>query len=890
MNSRSKRRGVQEEAEEFIETSNNITSILPNFIEPPTLKTIENIDSNQQLTNQHITNDVEDNEFIPHLIHSLSSSSSSSSEDDPGDDDELTNWNAVFDQISLFRSLISEWAVSYNILQNALNKLLKIHKQHKCFETLPKDSRTVLNTNQISISNYRTVKPGKYYHFGILNGVKQNMISHLGENKIVQLVVAYIRPNSNKVLPIGIYCGKKKLIDSNDFLKEFVEEAKELNKNGICINNTLYTFSINAFSCDAPAKSFILKIKGHSGFYSCSRLCLGTVLKLILLWIKGPVGIRYPTWKIKEISNFIQNIKKNMPCEFARKQRKLEDVNRWKATEFQVFLLYIGTIVTKTSLKDLHWNHFFKLNISMIILLSPDYSKFIDIARRLLDKFVKDFEVIYGRHFISHNIHGLMHLCDDYNEFGPLDHCSAFPFENYMGCLNKMLRKPHKPLEQIIRRYSEVYSLKTQVVNKKYPFLTGLHKRGPTLLNTGKQFTSIFYIVYNFKIWAVVEFNDDRSVEAVPSFWIKNKRCAWPKKNSKQMIERRRQPNEIEFDFLKAGVLGNKISNYISAIAKAKKAEYTSDLSTNDSSSQVESNMRSRKGKKILPKQKQTSVTCVMWSPTALDKSGSENVESDNSETNNYDSDKDPNYNPSAFIVDRIISKRINESYLDLVHTSSSPFKVSIVEASDVQPSLINSSADINHSLLTTSSNSQLELLQKINRTTTTCTLKYDLQYLNDKVSNLENILLKQDGCIDRQFMDKIDKFQNEFLNLPLETEEELDAFEKNLLNNDFRTKMISELIRFSRNSLPSTIRSIMRYIFKDSLLEKYSYKGFKKKKVFYTLSICSVIFEAIKHMKKFNKFDTIDVETPLRTFISGAKFRDTSNKIQLQNTHISSA
>lgn len=83
-------------------------------------------------------------------------------------------------------------------------------------------------------------------------------------------------------------------------------------------------------------------------------VCLGTVRKLILLWIKGPVGIRYPTWKIKEISNFIQNIKKNMPCEFARKPRKLEDVNRWKATEFRVFLLYIGTIVTKTSLKDFY--------------------------------------------------------------------------------------------------------------------------------------------------------------------------------------------------------------------------------------------------------------------------------------------------------------------------------------------------------------------------------------------------------------------------------------------------------------------------------------------------------------------------------------------------------
>jgi len=32
------------------------------------------------------------------------------------------------------------------------------------------------------------VEPGKY-HFDILNGVKQNITSHLDENKIIQLVV-----------------------------------------------------------------------------------------------------------------------------------------------------------------------------------------------------------------------------------------------------------------------------------------------------------------------------------------------------------------------------------------------------------------------------------------------------------------------------------------------------------------------------------------------------------------------------------------------------------------------------------------------------------------------------------------------------------------------------
>jgi len=92
----------------------------------------------------------------------------------------------------------------------------------------------------------------------------------------------------------------------------------------------------------------------------------------------------------------------------------------------------------------------------MIILLSPDHLKYINVGRQLLDSFVKDFEIIYGRYLISHNIHGLTHLCDDYDKFGPLDNCSAFPFENYMGCLKRMLRKPYKPLDKVVKRYSEI--------------------------------------------------------------------------------------------------------------------------------------------------------------------------------------------------------------------------------------------------------------------------------------------------------------------------------------------------------------------------------------------------------------------------------------------------
>jgi len=41
-----------------------------------------------------------------------------------------------------------------------------------------------------------------------------------------------------------------------------------------------------------------------------------------------------------------------MPCEFARKPRTLDEMCRWKATEFRTFLLYIGTFVIKSVLKN----------------------------------------------------------------------------------------------------------------------------------------------------------------------------------------------------------------------------------------------------------------------------------------------------------------------------------------------------------------------------------------------------------------------------------------------------------------------------------------------------------------------------------------------------------
>lgn len=78
-----------------------------------------------------------------------------------------------------------------------------------------------------------------------------------------------------------------------------------------------------------------------------------------------------------------------------------------------------------------------------------------DYAHSLLVLFVELSKNLYGCDFLVYNVHGLVHLADDVKRYGSLDSFSAFPFENELKSLKRLVRKAGNPLAQCIRRLNE---------------------------------------------------------------------------------------------------------------------------------------------------------------------------------------------------------------------------------------------------------------------------------------------------------------------------------------------------------------------------------------------------------------------------------------------------
>lgn len=437
---------------------------------------------------------------------------------------------------------LKRWAIENKVPHNVFNNLLTILKNVNGVEelkNLPSDCRTILKVDKTS--NIVSTSSGNYYHFGLSEGICYILRN---DRTLIDQVICFdlnidglpltkssgsqFWPllgsicSSKKPFLIGVWHGYKKPKHPNEILGPFIAEYLALKVSGILYDNQKIDISLSKIICDAPAKSFVLCIKGHNSYFGCTKcitegtylnnrvcygvlnaalrtdshfrtglygedyhvnttpllqleidlirnipldymhlVCLGVMKRLISFWCKGNISIRMMANDLDDVNETILDMRNHLSYkDFARLPRPLSDSDRWKATEFRQFLLYLGPIVLKSKLKPTQYMHFLSLSCAIRILCSTELSVMHnDYAKELLMYFVKNYSKLYGEQYISHNVHNLIHLADDVLNLGPLDSFSAFQYENYMSEIKKSLKTCNKPLQQIINREHEKRSV-----------------------------------------------------------------------------------------------------------------------------------------------------------------------------------------------------------------------------------------------------------------------------------------------------------------------------------------------------------------------------------------------------------------------------------------------
>lgn len=373
------------------------------------------------------------------------------------------------------------------------------------------------------------------------------------------ILKVYHHNYESKPVTVALYCGDSKPYSAKKYLNDFVNEANKYISNGIVLNEIKYSFKIFCVVADSPARAFIKAIKNPGGFFACERctvegitknhkrvypntncnlrskdsfiekhqpehhlenfktkltklkefdpvhdvvldsmhlLYLGVtknLLEKLLVVKKHNARLKKP--KVEILRKTMQSLALDIPVEFERKVYDIDQVSKWKATQFRFILLYIGPIIFKNVLSENKYRHFLLLHVACRIL-NDDLNavRYADYAQDQLRLFFNLLPSEYGEDTQVLNMHNLIHLPDDVRHFQvSLSEISAFWGENYIGLFKNLVKSPYKPLTQIANRLDELESSGQVKIMKKNNFCECIYGHAIDTIN------------YNQKQYIIIE-------------------------------------------------------------------------------------------------------------------------------------------------------------------------------------------------------------------------------------------------------------------------------------------------------------------------------------------------------------------------------------------------
>ena len=181
---------------------------------------------------------------------------------------------------------LSMWATKNKCSRSAVNEMLDMLRRHG--HRLPKDSRTLLNTPRVIVTEEKC--GGQYIYIGIETGLLKIIAQHprcfrdnaadlnfnidgvpLFKSSNTQLWPILCSVKNFEPFIVALFYGNSKPKSVEDYLFDFLMELTVLRENGLTFNEEIIQVNVNAFVCDAPARAFLKCTKAHNAYYSCER-------------------------------------------------------------------------------------------------------------------------------------------------------------------------------------------------------------------------------------------------------------------------------------------------------------------------------------------------------------------------------------------------------------------------------------------------------------------------------------------------------------------------------------------------------------------------------------------------------------------------------------------
>ena len=199
---------------------------------------------------------------------------------------------------------------------------------------------------------------------------------------------------------------------------------------------------------------------------SMHTLYLGTMRQLLTLWFDD--GYKDEKFsansQAQELNNRIRNV--SPPHYLGRDPQIIDKLVHWKANQLRGFLFDLSAFCLFGILKPEYYDNFLFF-LEGVAILNSSSIKPEDVvrARMLLDKFVREFEVLYGLRHMSFNVHMIRHLDQCVTKLGNLFLVNCFKFEDMNGRLLNLVHGSRHAALQICANLSVITSLPLMIHN-----------------------------------------------------------------------------------------------------------------------------------------------------------------------------------------------------------------------------------------------------------------------------------------------------------------------------------------------------------------------------------------------------------------------------------------